>query len=183
MATSSPSSAEPAQNLGLWLLDKTQEIVTILTASAILYTRFDPGAIYFTIGAVTASRVGWLLKRVFRQPRPAHAREKWTYGMPSTHSTVIIYYATYITLACLYLTPTSPYSDCPPLLPLAVVVPWAATIACSRVWLGHHSLPQVAAGSLVGATFALGWFWWWKNGADELISRAVNDALLLYGHK
>jgi len=163
----------------LWLLDKIQEIVIALTATAILYTRFSPGALYFTTGAVAASRVGKGLKLILRQPRPENARKSWTYGMPSTHSTVIIYYATYITLASLYLTPTTPYSSLPQLLPPAIVVPWAATIACSRVWLGHHTFAQVAAGSAVGMSFGLGWFWWWNHGAEELAGEVTSRGLEL----
>ncbi|KAG8999651.1 hypothetical protein FRB93_013170 [Tulasnella sp. JGI-2019a] len=161
----------------LWFLDKTQEIVIVLTAVAILYTRFSPGALYFTTGAVAASRVAKVLKLILRQQRPQNARKSWTYGMPSTHSTVIIYYATYIPLASLYLEPEVPYSSLPRLLPLAIVVPWAATIACSRVWLGHHTFGQVAAGSAAGVICGLGWFWWWNHGAEELAGEITSLVL------
>ena len=63
--------------------------------------------------------------------------------MPSTHSSVIIYYATYVTLASLFLEPEQPWSKLPGFVPPLVIVPWATTIAISRVWLGHHTFEQV----------------------------------------
>ena len=59
---------------------QTQEIVTGLTAMAILYSRFAPGAVYFTTGAIGASRVAKALKLCFRKPRPVGSSQKLTYG-------------------------------------------------------------------------------------------------------
>lgn len=63
--------------------------------------------------------------------------------MPSTHSSVIIYYATYVSLASLLLRPESPWSALPQYFGLLIVAPWAVTIAISRIWLGHHTAEQV----------------------------------------
>lgn len=63
--------------------------------------------------------------------------------MPSTHSAVIIYYATYVSIASLLLTPEPPYSLIPIWLGPLIVVPWGISIATSRIWLGHHTLKQV----------------------------------------
>ena len=38
-------------------------------------------------------------------------------------------------------------------------------IVLSRVWLGHHTWPQVAAGSALGACCASFWFKLWVDDA------------------
>ncbi|KAI6022674.1 hypothetical protein EDC04DRAFT_2727754 [Pisolithus marmoratus] len=94
-----------------------------------------------------------LVKQVIRQERPVSGR-KLTYGMPSTHSSGCTYLATYAALASIYL-PVHPRIH--PLLATYapfVMIPWAALIVLSRVWLGHHTWPQVAVGTALGVCFA-----------------------------
>jgi dolichyldiphosphatase len=49
-----------------------------------------------------------------------------------------------------------------------IVLPWAALIALSRIWLGHHTWPQVAVGCAYGVGFACIWFALWTQGLNEL---------------
>ncbi|KAF8077960.1 hypothetical protein FPV67DRAFT_1463604 [Lyophyllum atratum] len=112
-----------------------------------------------------------LLKIAIRQPRPSNltSRQKTSYGMPSTHSATISYYATYIPLACLYLPlhesfpSTGGFRILPPLL----FLPCAGAVVLSRIWLGHHTWPQVAAGVSYGIFFAVVWFRLWCAGFDS----------------
>ncbi|KAI0784989.1 hypothetical protein C8Q75DRAFT_723444, partial [Abortiporus biennis] len=145
----------------------TNFVVSALTASAILYTR-SAAIAYFSIGAVVCSRTVKLLKRCFRQPRPLHTtpgRQKKSYGMPSTHSAVIAYYAAYTMLACIYLPIHSslPDSTLTRVIPPLIIVPWSAVIAMSRIWLGHHTWPQVSVGCLYGIIFTPFWFMLWTS--------------------
>ncbi|KAH9484290.1 putative J domain-containing protein [Psilocybe cubensis] len=158
-------------DLCLSFLDQTNFTVTSLTACFILYSR-STGVIYFTAGAVCCSLSVKVVKRLIRQPRPAHnpgRKMKVTYGMPSTHSATISFFATYILLACMYLPihpslhPEHAFRVFPPL----VCLPWAATIVMSRVWLGHHTWPQVIAGASYGVTFSLMWFAMWVGGLND----------------
>ncbi|KAI0634293.1 hypothetical protein C8Q77DRAFT_1217500 [Trametes polyzona] len=150
----------------------TNAIVTTLTASVLLYTR-SAGVAYFVAGALLCSLTVKVLKRCLRQPRPVvvvDGRRKKTYGMPSTHSAVITYYAAYISLACAYLPLHPSFPASPALsrvLPPLVVVPLASTIAVSRIWLGHHTWPQVGAGVAYGLFFAPVWFRLWVGGWNE----------------
>lgn len=84
--------------------------------------------------------------------------------MPSTHSATISYYATFISLACASLLPAGAAARV--LLPV-VVLPWATLIVLSRVWLGHHTWPQVAVGCTYGVAFAGAWFALWVGGLHE----------------
>ncbi|KAF9464683.1 hypothetical protein BDZ94DRAFT_1161591 [Collybia nuda] len=149
---------------------QTNITVITLTACTILFTR-SAGVAYFAVGAVSCSLSVKLLKRAIRQPRPSGPHQKKTsYGMPSTHSASITYFATYIPLACIYLPlhPSLP-SNAPGIRILSslVVLPWATCIVSSRVWLGHHSWPQVAVGASYGFAFALVWFNLWCVGLNK----------------
>ena len=103
--------------------------------------------------------------------------------MPSTHSATITFFATYICLACARLPvhPSFPLPEAtmraaPPL----VVVPLASTIALSRIWLGHHTIPQVAAGVACGLVFAPSWFWLWTDGGMSEWGSMVEDGVRAY---
>ena len=188
------------------LISQTNAIVTSLTACFILYTR-SAGAAYFAAGAVFCSLTVKVLKRCVRQPRPVvvNGRRKKTYGcvhsslrfqslqithrmgrghgrMPSTHSAVITYFATYITLACAYL-PIHPSLPASPalsrVLPVLIAVPLATTIAVSRTWLGHHTWPQVTVGCAYGLLFAPIWFRLWTGGFNEY-GPVVEDMVHFY---
>jgi dolichyldiphosphatase len=168
---------------------QTSLIVTALSAFFLLYTR-SAGVAYFCAGGVMCSWSVKLVKLAVRQPRPpAHpSQKKTTYGyevslhfllpdmpmssflsMPSTHSATITYYAIYVPLACAYLPlhKSLPNETTSRILPLFVVIPWACLISVSRVWLGHHTWPQVIAGCSCGVAFAAFWFALWTNGFNE----------------
>jgi dolichyldiphosphatase len=102
--------------------------------------------------------------------------------MPSTHSAAVACYATYIPLASAYLGDSESSLTAAPLfrtmVPL-VVVPSAVIVASSRVWLGHHTWPQVAAGSLFGVSFSLVWFTIWANGVGER-AKMLEDTVRVY---
>lgn len=157
-----------------WLtfLDKTNVTVTSLTALCIFYTR-SAGIAYFSVGALACSFTVKGLKRLLRQPRPdpLHPKlKKKSYGMPSTHSAAITFYATYISLAAklLPIHPTLPASSLTRTLPVALAIPWASSVIYSRIRLGHHTWPQVSVGCACGVAFAGLWFRLWVSGLDEV---------------
>ncbi|KAH8099286.1 phosphatidic acid phosphatase type 2/haloperoxidase [Cristinia sonorae] len=153
------------------LYEETNVVVTALTACTILYTR-SAAILYFAVGAVVCSRIVKLMKRAFRQPRPINplpGKQKKDFGMPSTHSAVIAYYATYTMLAAVSLPihESLPQSQWTRIIPPLVIVPWAASIAISRLWLGHHTVPQVLVGSIHGIVLAPLWLRLWTTYGDE----------------
>ena len=89
--------------------------------------------------------------------------------MPSTHSAVITYYAAFTVLASAYfpIHPSLPQTGLVRIITPLVIVPWAAAIATSRIWLGYHTWPQVSAGSLHGLIFTYLWFQLWVRSASE----------------
>ncbi|KAF8921319.1 PAP2-domain-containing protein [Mucidula mucida] len=162
------------RQLPWWLkfLDYTNISVTGATASFLLYTR-SVGVSYFAAGAVACSMSVKLVKKAIRQPRPppmVGARKKVSYGMPSTHSATITYFAVYSTLACAYLPlhPSLPSGWLMRTIPPLVIVPLALLIALSRLWLGHHTIPQVLAGCSYGILFSCTLFALWTHGLSEV---------------
>ena len=100
-------------------------------------------------------------------------------SMPSTHSAVITYYAAYTILACGYLPllPSLPEGEMSRIIPVLVAIPWTLTVAISRIWLGHHTWPQVVAGCTYGALFAPLWFSLWTHGVNAY-GRMLEQVLL-----
>ncbi|KAK4055577.1 hypothetical protein OIV83_000123 [Microbotryomycetes sp. JL201] len=91
------------RELWLFLLGNTQSIVTSLTIAAILRIR-TAHALYFGAGTLVAAFSAKSLKKVIRQPRPTGAKKfEKTYGMPSTHSSAISFFGTYLSLSSLLL--------------------------------------------------------------------------------
>ncbi|GAA5896706.1 hypothetical protein JCM6882_005015 [Rhodosporidiobolus microsporus] len=87
----------------LYVLQNTQFVVTSLTVYFILRIR-TAHSLYFGAGTLVAAFSAKLLKRCIRQPRPVGAKKyQKTYGMPSTHSSSIAFFGTYLSLSSLLL--------------------------------------------------------------------------------
>ncbi|KXN82101.1 Dolichyldiphosphatase 1, partial [Leucoagaricus sp. SymC.cos] len=159
----------------------THGTVVGLTAAFLLYTR-SAGVAYFVVGAVTCSVTVKLVKRAIRQPRPppslAGRKMKASYGMPSTHSATITFFAAYILLACQNLPihrtlPQSPAAT--RLIPPLIAIPWALAIMMSRVWLGYHTWAQVTAGSAYGVVATGAWFMLWTRTGLNVVGRYLEE--------
>ncbi|GAA6031063.1 hypothetical protein JCM8097_003986 [Rhodosporidiobolus ruineniae] len=87
----------------LYVLQNTQFVVTTLTSYFILRIR-TAHSLYFGAGTLVAAFSAKILKRFIRQPRPVGAKKyEKTYGMPSTHSSSIAFFGTYLSLSSLLL--------------------------------------------------------------------------------
>ncbi|KAI5899649.1 PAP2-domain-containing protein [Schizophyllum commune H4-8] len=164
----STAQADPAwKRIGLRFLDRADAVSFLGSCAAILYTR-SAGVTYVPVCGLACSISVKFLKKIIRQPRPAHPKQrKRTYGMPSTHSAVVAYFSTYVLLASARL-PIHPSLPLNPLItrtiPALIIVPWATLVACSRVWLRKHSWIQVVAGCAYGTLFASIAFSVWTRG-------------------
>lgn len=104
--------------------------------------------------------------------------------MPSTHSACITFYAVYICCASLYLplhpslytlngwVPCGIKTSIPP---FAAV--WAVSVIYSRVWMEHHTYPQVLVGALWGGACAAFWFTLWTRGGVSVIGNQVESRM------
>ncbi|KAG2116457.1 uncharacterized protein F5147DRAFT_751019 [Suillus discolor] len=157
--------------LPLWLkfLDETSKVVTVLTAAALLYTR-SAGVAFFVTGALLCSKIAKVIKKAIRQERPSQfSRRQVSYGMPSAHASTCTFFAVYITFACLELPIHSAFPRFAMFAPV-VVLPWTCMIVMSRVRLGHHTWPQIAAGTLLGVCCASLWFKLWVDDVGGIMT-------------
>lgn len=133
---------------------QTSVIVVSLTAGVSLYTR-EVNVAWFVLGSIVCNGIAKGIKTRVRQPRPtAVAHTKTTYGMPSTHSTSISFFVTYMLLS---LDPVADFLSLPRPIVGAAIFAWGYAIAWSRVKLGYHSVDQVMVGVTLGAAIAVGW--------------------------
>ncbi|RIA89468.1 phosphatidic acid phosphatase type 2/haloperoxidase, partial [Glomus cerebriforme] len=112
-----------------------------------------------------------ILKQIIRQPRPYHAtitiqpssqpaiqKQRKSFGMPSSHSAIIIYFATFITLQLFNVA-----SPLVKLFSFLMVFIIGLLVLWSRVELGHHTTAQVLMGMLLGIILAVFWNNLWVN--------------------
>ncbi|EJD52106.1 hypothetical protein AURDEDRAFT_55881, partial [Auricularia subglabra TFB-10046 SS5] len=141
----------------------SQYLTTAGGAAVALNTR-SAAVAHFLAGAVLCALSVKVVKRLIRQPRPVNRL------MPSTHSAAIWFFASYAVLANAQL-PTHPaFPQAPAFRTLSTygLVLWASVVAGSRLWLGHHTVAQVAVGSAYGMGCAYGWFvMWTRTGLAE----------------
>ncbi|GAA5975235.1 hypothetical protein JCM11641_004405 [Rhodosporidiobolus odoratus] len=91
------------RNAWLYALQNTQSVVTCLTFYFVLRIR-TAHSCYFGLGTLVATFSAKILKRCIRQPRPVSAKKyQKTYGMPSTHSSTMAFFGTYLSLSSLLL--------------------------------------------------------------------------------
>ncbi|KAF8516733.1 hypothetical protein BU17DRAFT_50707, partial [Hysterangium stoloniferum] len=152
---------------------QTNVIVTSLTACVQIYT-CSAGVAYFCAGALACTLSAKGIKRLIKQPRPVGISKKLSYGMPSTHSASMAFYATYICATCSYLPLHRTFDMQVMSIPLrdlvpVIVVPWAVLVLASRVWLGHHTWQQVGVGCGFGVGFAGVWFALWIVGGLSVV--------------
>ncbi|RHZ83112.1 hypothetical protein Glove_99g359 [Diversispora epigaea] len=173
----------------LVFLEHTRMWLTLLILTALSYIR-DFHSIYSIAGGAAMTLIAKILKYIIRQPRPIspispnnHANikskkttknEKKSYGMPSAHSSITIYFATYISLQL--FSSSLPYFT--RLLLSIIISITALSVVWSRVRLGHHTKSQVIAGVILGFSFGLIWdIWWWKEWNSRLIKLRLDGKL------
>ncbi|KAI8642648.1 hypothetical protein BD408DRAFT_386986 [Parasitella parasitica] len=149
----------------LKLLALTREIVITCTFLALVYLR-SMHMVYFTVSAIASTLVAKALKNVIKQPRPVpvggmkHVKE--SYGMPSSHSTAISFFTSYLTCVVL-VSPTIPYKY----LLLIAFYCFCFSVVWSRVHLQHHTKAQVTVGTILGIILAISSFALWTCNVSK----------------
>ncbi|XP_070532410.1 dolichyldiphosphatase 1-like [Ptychodera flava] len=122
--------------------------------------------ITFFGGLVLSELVNWVLKNIIRQPRPCRGHDVVfsEYGMPSSHSQFMWFFAIYLVLF-VYIRIQYTSSSSSSIIDIAwkhvvsvgaLVV--AAIVCYSRVYLHYHTSQQVFMGAAVGTLLAIPWF-------------------------
>ncbi|KAK6344216.1 hypothetical protein TWF696_007858 [Orbilia brochopaga] len=107
------------------------------------------------VGQLGNEAVNYVLKRLIKEARPTNLKGKG-YGMPSSHTQFMFFFATYISLWIAVRNNAIPIAVKPLLLAALPVL--ATGIAAARVYLHYHTARQVMVGAAAGVVIGLGWF-------------------------
>ncbi|KAM5490190.1 putative dolichyldiphosphatase [Microsporum audouinii] len=119
--------------------------------------------IFMLAGQLSCEVLNFGLKRLIKQERPYQMNGKG-YGMPSSHSQFMGYFAVFFTLFLLFRhAPSSSilsgYISALERVGLASLACVGATmVAMSRIYLNYHTPEQVLAGSVIGIAYGVVWF-------------------------
>ncbi|CAI2163500.1 13424_t:CDS:1 [Funneliformis geosporum] len=135
-------------------------------------------------GLISLNFLASTLKIIIRQPRPYHmtissqpfmtTKLRKSYGMPSSHSAIFIYFATFVSLR-LFDSSLLPLNK---LLSSLMVYIIALLVLWSRVELGHHTTAQVLMGMFLGIFLAMYWNDLWVNYWTPLLFELKLDGQL-----
>ena len=106
------------------------------------------------VGQLLNEGLNNILKRTIKEPRPPTSK-KDGYGMPSSHSQFVWYFAIY-GLLCLSVSRQNPWIR---LIYAMGMVGGATGVSISRVWLDYHTVDQVLVGASVGSVIGILWFY------------------------
>lgn len=128
----------------------------------ILFRRDLHTMVYF-LGILISEAINHVLKNIFRQPRPMTRKADDEYGMPSSHSQFLWFFAIYMLL---FVWIRLKHLSNPNTIWMWI---WKAAVSAgcvfasivvsvSRVYLMYHTVSQVVIGSLLGSILAVLWF-------------------------
>ncbi|XP_071821880.1 dolichyldiphosphatase 1-like [Apostichopus japonicus] len=131
---------------------------------ALLIFRRELHTLTFLVGVVCNEAVSWVAKHIIQEPRPCRGHDVLfsEYGMPSSHSQFMWFFAVYIILfTYIRLHPPNSNSISELLwrhcLAVGVIV-LALLVSISRVYLNYHTIRQVVCGAFLGIILAVPWF-------------------------
>ncbi|KAF9437521.1 hypothetical protein BGZ76_000395 [Entomortierella beljakovae] len=122
---------------------------------AVILTTRDITAVTMGVGQALNECINYILKKNVKHARPTEYLGNG-YGMPSSHSQFMAYFATYM-ITLMYRSGASSDTVSSHLVSVIVVI-WALIVIYSRVHLYYHTAQQVTVGSLCGIIFALGYY-------------------------
>ncbi|CAG8712753.1 15206_t:CDS:2 [Acaulospora morrowiae] len=149
-------------------LEHTRRWVALVASIVLVYAR-DIHVAYIIAGGIVMGFIAKVLKYIIRQPRP---KDK-SYGMPSSHSAITIYYALSISFQLF----SSPLPYLINLLLSTIALGIAISVVWSRIALGYHTHMQVIVGVSMGFAFALTWNAWWNELNPTFIKLNLNGKL------
>lgn len=130
-------------------------------------------SIVILIGQLLNECLNAVLKRLLKEARPGRLGNG--YGMPSSHTQFMAFFAFYSYLHIGKYFKRNKESR-------YILVLLAALVAYSRLYLGYHTVWQVAAGLMVGVFFAYTW-WAARKYTYRFVAKVLSigkvDALLL----
>jgi dolichyldiphosphatase len=129
-------------------------IFLVVSYVTLITVNHDLNVVWMLAGQLFNEGLNNILKRIIKQPRPSSSK-KAGFGMPSSHSQFMWYFAIY-GLLCLSISRQNYWLR----VFYALIMIGAATgVSVSRVWLGYHNFDQVVVGASVGSLTGIFWFY------------------------
>ena len=125
--------------------------VVVATQVVVLKSRHH---FMFFVGLVVSHESAKLLKKIWKQPRPAGAFLT-SYGMPSDHSQFMFFITVYVISAMIATVGLKRRIVLTTSLTFIAV---SITVAYSRLYLGVHTIEQVTVGAAIGILLGRGWY-------------------------
>ncbi|CAG8556435.1 10294_t:CDS:2 [Acaulospora morrowiae] len=99
------------------------------------------------------------------------------YGMPSSHAQFMAYFTTF---SILYLYTRITFGRNSQKFPISIgLIGLFLAVTYSRIYLNYHTPKQVMAGSIIGAFFAIAWFFFLENVLRPLgLFKSILDSRL-----
>eukprot|EP01132_Coremiostelium_polycephalum_P006812 gene6812-8451_t len=132
--------------------------IAIGVITLIIFKR-DLRTVSIFLGLLFSETCNYILKKSIKEHRPTVWKElkKQSYGMPSSHSQFMFFFAVLMTLFFLKKRIKLRSNNLPKLI-LVFLFFLAATVAYSRVHLFYHTSKQVFFGSMTGIILGFIWF-------------------------
>ncbi|EGX50146.1 hypothetical protein AOL_s00076g351 [Orbilia oligospora ATCC 24927] len=127
----------------------------MIVYAVLIFSHRELEIILACAGQLGCEAINYVLKRVIKEARPSNLKGKG-YGMPSSHTQFMFFFATYISLWIALRNKFIP-KPIKAVLLLALSA-LAVGVAGSRVYLQYHTVKQVLVGSGAGVIIGLGWF-------------------------
>ncbi|KAF3920333.1 Dolichyldiphosphatase [Dactylellina cionopaga] len=124
----------------------------MIVYAVLIFSHRELEIILACAGQLGCEAVNYVLKRLIKEARPTSKG----YGMPSSHTQFMFFFATYISL---WIALRNKFIPKPHKFVLLVALFALATgVATSRVYLQYHTVKQVLAGVAAGLVIGCGWF-------------------------
>ncbi|OUM61644.1 hypothetical protein PIROE2DRAFT_45030 [Piromyces sp. E2] len=152
-------------------------IFLIVAYTAVILSRRELIVIFTLIGQLLNEVLNTIIKNIIKEPRPEKAAISG-YGMPSSHSQFMFFFATYCILY-MFLKLKMKNNIWKYLLSV-ILICIASTVAFSRYYLYYHSAKQVLTGITLGIISGTCWFYivnsiirprWFRPILEHPISR------------
>ncbi|EPS40680.1 hypothetical protein H072_5482 [Dactylellina haptotyla CBS 200.50] len=127
----------------------------MIVYAVLIFSHRELEIILALTGQLGCEAVNFILKRLIKESRPTNLKGKG-YGMPSSHTQFMFFFATYISLWIAVRNRFLP-KFVKLVLPVGLFA-LAAGVANSRVYLHYHTAKQVLVGVAAGVVIGLGWF-------------------------
>ena len=150
----------------------------------LIYARREIEVVLMFAGQLLCELANWILKRLIKEDRPkgTYFPRSWSswvdeveilgegYGMPSSHSQFMAFFAVYVALYLLHRYPSPPSNNYSllyrtrktalviRLLQSTIVLCGASLVCMSRIYLRYHTPRQVIAGAGTGAFLGIAWY-------------------------